>query len=98
MHSRSPRLLLLSFNLVTFGKALKFVSKATFTPEQVAESPELEPAVESLLRSMKVHESVFAAERVNEILDRSVFSDLAQDEAKMRMCAEAFGIDQSDRA
>ena len=41
---------------------------------------------------------IITATRVNEILDRSVFSDLAQDETKMRKCAAAFGIDQSEEA
>ena len=78
--------------------ALKFVTKATFTPEDLAAAPELEPALESLLRSLKVHDSVIEATRINEILDRAIFSDLAQDEGKMRKCAAAFGIDQSDDA
>ena len=54
--------------------AFKFVSKSTFTPKDVAESPVLEPALELLLRSLKIHESVITSIRVNEILDRSVFS------------------------
>ena len=81
-----------------FGMALKFVTKATFTPEDLAAAPELEPALESLLRSLEVHDSVIEAMRINEILDRAIFSDLAQDEGKMRKCAAAFGIDQSDDA
>ena len=68
--------------------AVKFVSKSAFT--------ELEPALESLFRLLKVHESSIKAMRVNEILDRSVFSDLAQ--AKSRTCAAAFGFDQSEDA
>ena len=47
---------------------------------------------------MKVNYSVINSMRVNEILNRSVFADLAQDEEKMRKCAAAFGIDQSDQA
>ena len=86
------------FHIFFFGMALKFVTMATFTPEDLAAAPELEPALESLLRSLKVHDSVIAAMRTNEILDRAIFSDLAQDEAKMRKCAAAFGIDQSDDA
>ena len=78
--------------------ALRFVSKSTFTPTEIAESPQLEPALESLFRSMKVNDSVITSMRVNEILDRAVFADLAQDEDKMRNCAAAFGIDQSDQA
>ena len=47
---------------------------------------------------MKVNDSVITSMQVNEILDRAVFADLAQDEDKMRKCAAAFGIDQSDQA
>ena len=83
---------------VLYNMALRFVSKSTFTPDEIAASPQLEPALESLLRSMKVHESVITSMQVNEILDRAVFADLAQDEDKMRKCAAAFGIDQSDGA
>ena len=78
--------------------ALCFVSKSTFTPEEIAASPALEPALESLLHSLKVHESAITSIRVNEISDRAAFADLAQDEEKMRKCAAAFGIDQSDQA
>ena len=78
--------------------ALRFVSKSTFAPEEITASDQLEPALESLLRSMKVNDSVINWMRVNEILDRAVFVDLAQDEDKMRKCTAAFGIDQSDQA
>ena len=47
---------------------------------------------------MTVHDSVITSMQVNEILDRVVFADLAQDEDKMRKCAVASGIDQSDQA
>ena len=72
--------------------------KSTVTPGEIAAAPELEPALESLLRSLKAHDSVITNVRVNEILVRSTFSDLAQDESKMRKCEAAFGIDQSEEA
>ena len=78
--------------------ALRFVSKSTFTPEEIAASQQMEPALESLLRSIKVNESVITSMRVNEISDHAVFADLAQDEEKMLKCAAAFGIHQSDHS
>ena len=83
---------------ILFDKASRFVSKSTFTPEEIAASPHLEPALESLPRSMKVNDSVITSMRVNEISDRAVFADLAQDEETMRKCAAAVGIGQSDQA
>ena len=78
--------------------ALKFVSKAPVAVEDLASAPQLEPALESLLRSLKVHDSVIESMRVNEITEKGIFTDLAQDEEKLRKCAAAFGIDQSDSA
>ena len=83
---------------VLYAMTLRFVSKSTFAPEEIAASSQLEPALESLLRLMKVNDSVITSMRVIEILDRALFADLAQDEDKMRKCAAAFGIDQSDQA
>ena len=65
---------------------------------EIAAAPGIQPALESLLRSLKVLDSVITSMRVNEISDRAVFGDLAQDEEKMRKCAAAIGIDQSDGA
>ena len=59
--------------------ATQFVSKLTFSPDDIAAADQLEPVLESLLRSLKVHDSVIMAMRVNEILDRALFTDLAQD-------------------
>ena len=78
--------------------ALKFVSKSTFTPEEIAAALELEPALESLLRSLKVDELVLTAMRFNEITERSVCAEVAQDESKMRKCGAAFGIDPAEDA
>ena len=62
--------------------AAKFVSRLTLTAEDIADSEQLEPAFESLLRSLKVHDSVIAAMRANEVTDRALFTDLAQDESQ----------------
>ena len=73
----------------------KFVSKLTVTSEDIADSEQLEPAFEPLLRSLKVHESIMVAMRVNGIADRTLFSDLAQDESQLKNCGKAFEIDTS---
>ena len=52
----------------------------------------------SLLRSLKVNDSVIDALRVNEVTDRALFKDLAQDEQQLKNCAKAFGIDTSEAA
>ena len=75
----------------------KFVSKLTFSPDDVAAADQLE-ALESLFRSLKVHDSVIMAMRVNEVLDRALFTDLAQDEQQLKKCGKAFGIDTTEDA
>ena len=63
-------------NLV-YTMAAKFVSKLMFSRDDIAAADQLERALESLLRSLKVHDSVIMATRVNEVLDRALFTDLA---------------------
>ena len=36
--------------------------------------------------------------RLNEVTDRALFTDLAQDEEQLRKCAKAFGVDTSGEA
>ena len=36
--------------------------------------------------------------RLNEITDRTIFTDLAQDEQQLKKCAKAFGVDTSEEA
>ena len=78
--------------------AAKCVSKLSFTSEDTADSEQLEPASESLLRSLKVHDSVIVAMRVNEVTDRTLFTDLAQDEQQLKKRGNSFGIDTSEEA
>ena len=61
-----------------------------FSQDEVADSERLEPAFESFLRSLKVNDSVIDAMRVNEITDRALFTDLAQDEQELKKCAKAY--------
>ena len=78
--------------------AAKFVSKLVFSLDDVANSERLELAFESLVRSLKVNDSVIDAMRVNEVTDRALFKDLAQDEQQLKNCAKACGIDTSEAA
>ena len=48
----------LHFTSFAFKMAMKFVSKEPVTALDLASAPELEPALESLLRSLKAHDSV----------------------------------------
>ena len=77
--------------------AAKFVSQLAFSQDEVAESERLEPAFESLLRSLKVSDSVIDP-RLNEITDRTLFTDLAQDEHQLKQCAKALGVDTLEEA
>ena len=74
------------------------ITKLTFSQDDVTAPEKLEPAFKSLLRSLKVNDAVMDAMRLNEITDRAVFTDLAQDEQQSRKCAKAFGIDATDDA
>ena len=74
------------------------MSELVFSQDDEANSERLEPAFESLLRSLKVNDCVIDAVRVNEVTDRALFKDLAQDEQQLKNCAKAFGIDTSEAA
>ena len=65
----------------------KFITKLAFS-QDVSAAEKLEPAFESLLRSLKVNDAVIDAMRLNGITDRAVFTDLAQDEQQLRKCAK----------
>ena len=68
----------------------------TFSQEEQAAAPQLEPSLESLLRSHGVHESVIMACRCQDVVTRSVFVALDSSEEGLKDTArEAFGIDVS---
>ena len=71
----------------------KFVTKLAFSRDDVAVADKLESAFESLLRSLKVNDSVIDAMWLNEITDWAIFTDHAQDEQQLRKCSKAFGVD-----
>ena len=96
LSARSRRFVLAVY--VAGTMAAKFVSKITFSQDDILSAEKMEPAFESLLRSLKVNDAVIDAMRLNEITDRALFTDLAQDENQLRKCAKAFGIDTSDDA
>ena len=79
-----------------FGMAAKFVSMLAFSQFEVANWRGLNPLSNLCSSSLKVHDSVTL--RVNEITDRALFTDLAQNEQQVKKCAKAFGIDASEAA
>ena len=64
----------------------------TYTADQVAYSPPLEPAFEHLLRNASVHESVIDTLRVNAITDRETFVNMFDDEAALKEGASDLGF------
>ena len=70
-----------------------FCSTLTFMDEQVASSPDLEPAFENLLRALSVDEALNTALKVNMITDRETFVGLDDTEAGFRKIAPDLGID-----
>ena len=58
-----------------------FKNTLTFTTEQIATAPDLEPAFENLLRTLNVDESIITALKVNMIVDRDTFIGLDDTEA-----------------
>ena len=60
---------------------------------QLADSPQLEPAFEHLLRNSSVHESVIQTLRVNAITDRDTFVNMFDSEAALKEGASDLGFD-----
>ena len=76
--------------------AATFVSKLVFSQDDVANSERLETCLRvstSLTEGQRLR-----ALRVNEVADRALFKDMAQDEQQLMNCAKAFGIDTSEAA
>ena len=63
-----------------------------FSAEEIANAPQLEPALEGLLRSQNLHEEVITAFRCNEIVSRAVFVSLDTSIEGLTKTAETFGI------
>ena len=87
-----------SFAFVVFVKSY-FTGMAAFTSTisvpaaQLAETPQLEPAFEHLLRNSSVHESVISTLRVNAITDRDTFVNVFDSEAALKEGASDLGFD-----
>ena len=65
-----------------------------FSEEQIASAPDLEPALEGLLRNAEVDEGVITAFKVQRIHTRALFVALDSTEECVRSTAkEAFGVD-----
>ena len=61
-----------------------FTSKFTYTAEQLAIAPQLEPAFEHLLRNSMTHESVINTLRANEVVDRDTFVNMFDTESALK--------------
>ena len=70
-----------------------FRSTLTFTEDQLATAPDLEPAFENLLRTLNVDESLIKALRINMITDRETFIGLDDTEAGFKSIGPDLGID-----
>ena len=71
-------------------------SSKTFSEDEQAAAPQLEPSLESLFRSRGVHEKVIMACRCQDVLTRRFFVALDSTEEGLKDAArEAFGIDVS---
>ena len=68
-------------------------STLTFTDEQIAFAPDLEPAFENLLRTLNVDEALITALKVSMINDRETFVGLDETEAGFKNNAPDLGID-----
>ena len=66
----------------------------TFTPEQIAAAPQLEPSFENTLRAADISEEVIAGFRVHKIKTAATFAamDTIVEELKETV-REAFGVD-----
>ena len=70
-----------------------FTSTIAVPAAQLADSPQLEPAFEHLLRNSSVHESVIQTLRVNAITDRDTFVNMFDSEAALKEGASDLGFD-----
>ena len=70
-----------------------FTSTVSVPAAQLADSPQLEPAFEHLLRNSSVHESVIQTLRVNAITDRDTFVNMFDSEAALKEGASDLGFD-----
>ena len=70
-----------------------FTSTIAINAEQLAKSPQLEPAFEHLLRNSNVHESIISTLRINAITDRDTFVHMFDSEAALKDGASDLGFD-----
>ena len=70
-----------------------FTSTFSFTDEQIAAAPPLEPAFEQLLRNSMTHESIISTLRVNEVTYRNTFVNMFDSETALKEGAADLGID-----
>ena len=70
-----------------------FTSTIGVIAEQPANSPQLEPAFEHLLRNSNVHVSIISTLRVNAVTDRDTFVNMFDSEAALKDGASDLGFD-----
>ena len=87
--SFSPSLSLFGFSSFFFGMTATFID---FPDQQKENAPQLEPALEGLLRPRNPHEGVTMAFRCNHVLTRSVSVALDSSEEGHTKTAKAFDI------
>ena len=76
---------------------MSFGSTVKFTALEIANAPDLEPALEGLLRSNEVHEDIITAFRVQQIKTRALITALdSTEEGFKSTCKEAFGVDTEE--
>ena len=81
------------FVISYFTGMAAFTSTISVPAAQLADSPQLEPAFEHLLRNSSVHESVIQTLRVNAITDRDTFVNMFDSEAALKEGASDLGFD-----
>ena len=70
------------------------MSFISFTAEEIANAPKLEPSLEGLLLSANVKPQIIDAFRVQEVTSVNLMVALdSTEEGCMKMCKQAFGID-----
>ena len=69
-----------------------FVSSVAVADAQLSTAPQLEPAVEHLLRNSAAHESVISILRVNEVVDRDTFVNMFDSVAAVKEGAADLGF------
>ena len=92
-----PPCLVVRFALLDVFGTFVTMPGMTLTESQLSNLPQLEPALEALLRSADLHENLINLFRLRKILDRQLFVALDENEtAIVRTLAKAFQLDTDE--